>query len=92
MTASAANKFSKGDIQRGRALLWLALSAIAAIALAAFAILSGRPGSSPAAMNEKLFPGLANAAQNAATIKIESPTLYVTLNKGADGTEFKTIE
>jgi len=85
MTASAANKFSKGDIQRGRALLWLALGAIAAIALAAFAILSGRPGSSPAAMNEKLFPGLANAAESAATIKIESPTVYVTLNRGADG-------
>ncbi|MFT3810689.1 MAG: DUF4340 domain-containing protein [Micropepsaceae bacterium] len=85
MTASAAKSFSQGDARRGRALLWLALAAIAAVALAVAAVLSGRASSSPAAMNEKVFPGLADAAENAATIKIESPTVYVTLNKGADG-------
>ncbi len=85
MTASAAKSFSRGDIQRGRSLLWLILAAVAAVALAVVAIISGRAGASPAAMNEKVFPGLAAAAESAATIKIESPTVYVTLNKGADG-------
>lgn len=85
MTASAAKSFSRGDIQRGRSLLWLILAAIAAVALAVAAIISGRSSTSPAAMNEKVFPGLAAAAETAATIKIESPTVYVTLNKGADG-------
>ena len=85
MTASAAKTFSRGDVQRGRALLWLALGALAAVALAVAAVLSGRSGGSAAEVNEKLFPGLADAAGNAASIKIESPTVYVTLNKDANG-------
>jgi len=76
---------SKADKQRGRALLWLALAAIAATALAVAAVLSGRTGVSANAMNEKLFPGLGDAAAGAASIKIESPTVYVTLNKDASG-------
>ncbi len=76
---------SKADKQRGRALLWLALAAIAATALAVAAVLSGRTGVSANAMNEKLFPGLGDAAASAASIKIESPTVYVTLNKDASG-------
>lgn len=76
---------TRADIQRGRALLWLVLAALAATALAVFAILSSRTGASAAAMNERLFPGLADAGANAASIRIESPTVQVTLNKDAAG-------
>lgn len=76
---------TRADIKRGRALLWLLLAAIAATALAVAAIMSGRSAASAAAMNERLFPGLADAAASAAAIKIESPTVYVTLNKDAEG-------
>lgn len=76
---------TKGDAKRGRALLWLVLAAIAAVALAVAAVLSARTGASASAMNEKLFPGLGDKAGDAASIKIESPTVYVTLNKDASG-------
>lgn len=76
---------SKADAQRGRSLLWLMLAAIAAIALASAAVMSTRTGTSASAMDEKLFPGLADQAANAASIKIESPTVYVTLNKDVAG-------
>lgn len=82
MTAAT---LTKADRQRGRALLWLILAALAAVALAAAALVSSRTATSAAAMDEKLFPGLADAAANAASIKIESPTVYVTLNKDASG-------
>lgn len=81
----ASTVIAKADLQRGRALLWLVLAALAAVALAAAAIVSSRSGASATAMNEKLFPGLADRAASAASIKIESPTVYVTLNKTAAG-------
>jgi hypothetical protein len=87
MTAAAISKtaVTKADRQRGRALLWLLLAAVASVAIAVAAVLSSRTGTSAAAMDEKLFPGLADAAVNAASIKIESPTVFVTLNKDAAG-------
>lgn len=76
---------TKADIQRGRSLLWLLVAALAATALAVFAVLSGRGGAAANAVNEKLFPDLAAHSDEAASIRIESPTVYVTLNKDADG-------
>ena len=76
---------TRADIQRGRNLLWLLLAAIAATALAAFAVLSSRSGGAANVVSEKLFPDLAAQAEAAASIKIESPTVYVTLNKDAAG-------
>lgn len=82
---TATRVVTKADAQRGRALLWLILAAIAATAIAVAAILSSRSGASASAMDEKMFSGLADAAVNAASIKIESPSVYVTLNKDAAG-------
>lgn len=76
---------TKADLQRGRALMWLILAALAATALAFAAVLGGRSGASATAMDERLFPGLADAAAGAASIRIESPTVYVTLNKDGNG-------
>jgi hypothetical protein len=82
MTAAA---LTKSDAKRGRALGWLILAAVASSALAVAAILSTGARVAPAAMKETMYPGLTAASPNAVSIKIESPTVYVTLNKGADG-------
>lgn len=74
-----------GDRKRGRFLLWLILAALAAIALAAAAIVTSRTAVAPAAMSEPMFPGLGEAAARATQIRIEGPSLKLTLNKAADG-------
>ena len=84
MTATPVT-LSKADLKRGRNMMWLIAGAAVSAAIAITAIATNRAAMSPAAMNEKLFPGLAETAAQAAAIRIESPTVYVTLNKGADG-------
>ncbi|MFO1235689.1 MAG: DUF4340 domain-containing protein [Alphaproteobacteria bacterium] len=76
---------SRADLKRGRALLWLILAAALSAAVAVVAVLGDRAAVTATSMNETMFPGFAESSTKAATIRIESPTLYVTLNKGADG-------
>ena len=76
---------SRADLKRGRALLWLILAAALTAAVAVVAVLGDRAAVTATSMNETMFPGFAESSAKAATIRIESPTLYVTLNKGADG-------
>ena len=76
---------SLSDAKRGRGLIWLTLAALVSTGLAVGAVLSTRAAVKPAAMSETMYPGLTEASAGAASIKIESPTVYVTLNKGADG-------
>ncbi|BCW87399.1 hypothetical protein sos41_05280 [Alphaproteobacteria bacterium SO-S41] len=80
-----ATTLTKSDLKRGRGLMWLTLAAAVSAAIAGAAIVSNRAANTATEMNETMYPGLVAASANAATIKIESPTVYVTLNKGADG-------
>ena len=76
---------SRADLKRGRTLAWLALAAALLAAAAIGAVLSDRAAVAPAAMNETMYPGFAESSADAASIRIESPTVIVTLNKDPGG-------
>ena len=76
---------SRADLKRGRTLAWLALAAALLAAAAIGAVLSDRAAVAPSAMNETMYPGFAESSADAASIRIESPTVIVTLNKDPGG-------